>query len=101
MVELWRNPSGDVQLTSVPTNKSGTGLSSEDSVVILELRRTVSSLQEEIGNVKETRMTPFRHKRITTHVLDHYTCHTCLIKLHAYSSREDTSPGIKERAMVS
>ena len=58
MVELWHNPSGEVQLSNVP-NKTKTALggssgssSSEDNAEIMELRNTIASLKAEIEMVR-------------------------------------------------
>ena len=55
MVELYRNPSGDVQLATASSNAvrtpSNDQLSSEDSAKIAQLRKTVASLRAEIDEV--------------------------------------------------
>lgn len=53
MVELWKNPSGDVKLTSVPT-KGPSGSNSEDSAKTAELKNTIVSLRTEIESVSRT-----------------------------------------------
>ena len=60
MVGLYRNPSGEVELSSVPHQKTSTlappqstiNLSqTEDSAKITELRNTIASLKEQISAV--------------------------------------------------
>lgn len=55
MVELWKNPSGDIQVTSVTNNVSNPALtdsnSAEDNAKITELRNTIASLKAEIESV--------------------------------------------------
>ena len=59
MVELWRDPSGDVKLTTnspyAVTPSPGNTLSSEDSTKIVELRKIVASLKSEIETVSRDR----------------------------------------------
>ena len=55
MVSLWKNPSGEVTLTSVPvvtaTAAAGAGPSAEDVEKIRELRNIISSLRSELKTV--------------------------------------------------
>ena len=54
MVSLWKNPAGDVTLTSVPvaTASIATGISAtEDDEKIRELKNIISSLQSELKTV--------------------------------------------------
>ena len=56
MVSLWKNPSGEVTLTSVPVVTAtaaagGAGPSAEDVEKIRELRNIISSLRSELKTV--------------------------------------------------
>ena len=59
MMELWQNPSGEVQLSSLPSNHNTDhldnrftlGLNSDDSAKIARLRETIQSLKREIETV--------------------------------------------------
>lgn len=57
MVELKRNPGGEVQLTTVPNAaklslECSSTVSPEDSAKIAELRNTIASLKADIEKVK-------------------------------------------------
>lgn len=59
IVELWKNPSGEIEVGtdggSTTANKiggsNGTGYSPEDSVKIDELKNTITALKRDIENV--------------------------------------------------
>lgn len=56
MVELKRNPGGEVQLSTVPNpakvSLECSTVSAEDSAKIAELRNTIASLKADIEKVK-------------------------------------------------
>ena len=66
MVELWRNPSGEVTLNTVPNSSAkaassqDSNLSAEDAAKIAELRNTIASLKKEIGEVKKKNYMTYR-----------------------------------------
>lgn len=56
MAELWKDPSGEVQLSTVTGNSASaapkvTTGNSEDNAKIAELRRTIDSLKKELNGV--------------------------------------------------